>query len=244
MHLTQDEVRHVAELAKLLALDAPPRTTTTYDLRGTLDAAAGSYELESAIRTGVANRAEIRGLQTRVSAEAERVRVEGAGLKPEISLFGGYDFLSSQFEGPGDYTNGAVAGLTAEWRLFDFGATKARQEQARARRRQAELDVEDTRRQVELDVRKAWSRYQEARELIASQQKNIEAAEESVRQARVRVGAGTSTQLEVLDAQTALTQARTNDLQARADLKQAITDLRRAMGVLAPVEIASPVTGK
>jgi outer membrane protein TolC len=112
--------------------------------------------------------------------------------------------------------------------------------QAQARTRQAELELEDTRRLIELDVRKAWSKNLEARELIESQQQNVDVALESLRQARVRFQAGGSTQLDVLSSQTALTEARTNELQARADLCQSESELRRAMGVLAPVGVAKP----
>ncbi len=79
----------------------------------------------------------------------------------------------------------------------------------------------------------------EARELIESQQQNVDVALESLRQARVRFEAGGSTQLDVLSSQTALTEARTNELQARADLCQSESELRRAMGVLAPVGMAT-----
>ena len=125
-----------------------------------------------------------------------------------------------------------------EWKIFDFGATRGRVAQAQARIRQAELELEDTRRLIELDVRKAWSKNLEARELIESQQQNVDVALESLRQARVRFEAGGSTQLDVLSSQTALTEARTNELQARADLCQSESELRRAMGVLAPVGMA------
>jgi len=225
----------IAELARLVAIEAQAGAGLPFGVTGELTATAAGYELSAALHTARAQRSELDALEIRVAAARQQISVEAAGLKPEVSVFGGYDFLSEQFRGPSHATNGAIVGLQAEWKVFDFGATRGRMDQARAKARQIELDLEDARRQIELDVRKAWSRYLEARELIDSQQQNIEVALESLRQARVRFDAGGSTQLDVLAAQTALTEARTNELEARADLKQSLSDLRRAMGVLAPV---------
>jgi outer membrane protein len=225
----------IAELARLVAIEAQAGAGLPFGVTGELTATAAGYDLAAALATARAQRSELDALEIRVAAARQQISVEAAGLKPEVSVFGGYDFLSEQFRGPSHATNGAIVGLQAEWKVFDFGATRGRMDQARAKARQIELDLEDARRQIELDVRKAWSRYLEARELIDSQQQNIEVALESLRQAGVRFDAGGSTQLDVLAAQTALTEARTNELEARADLKQSLSDLRRAMGVLAPV---------
>jgi outer membrane protein len=225
----------IAELARLIAIEAKAGPGLPFEVTGDLAASGGAYTLTAALNTALIQRSELDALEIRVAAARQQISVEAAGLKPEVSVFGGYDFLSEQFRGPSHATNGAIIGLQAEWKVFDFGATRGRMDQARAKARQVELDLEDTRRQIELEVRKAWSRYLEAKELIESQQQNVEVAVESLRQARVRFDAGGSTQLDVLASQTALTEARTNELEARADLKQSLSELRRAMGVLAPV---------
>jgi len=225
----------IAELARLVAIEVRAGAGLPFGVTGELAATAAGYDLVGALQSALAQRSELDVLEIRVAAARQQISVEAAGLKPEVSIFGGYDFLSERFRGPSHATNGAIVGLQAEWKVFDFGATRGRMEQARAKARQIELDREDTRRQIELEVRKAWSRYLEAKELIDSQQQNVEVALESLRQARVRFDVGGSTQLDVLASQTALTEARTNELEARADLKQSLSDLRRAMGVLAPI---------
>jgi len=226
----------LAELARLTALGTGSESGPDLEVVGDLVAPATGHDLASALRTARERRSELGVLSIRVEAARQQIAVEASGLKPEVSVFGGYDFLSEQFRGPSHATQGAVIGLQAEWKIFDFGETRGRMEQARAKVRQAELELDDTGRQIELDVRKAWSKYLEARELIESQQQNVEVAVESLRQARVRFDAGGSTQLDVLSSQTALTEARTNELEARADLRQSLSDLRRAMGVMVVVD--------
>ena len=69
---------------------------------------------------------------------------------------------------------------------------------------------------------------------MESQKKVVEQAEEALRLARARADAGTGTQLDVLSAQTALTEARTTDVRARRDYAVAVARLERAIGAVSP----------
>ena len=80
--------------------------------------------------------------------------------------------------------------------------------------------------------RTAFSSFREARETLRSQEKVVEQGEEALRLARARSEAGTATQLDVLGAQTALTQARTTQVQAQRDYAVAKARLQRAIGEL------------
>ena len=99
----------------------------------------------------------------------------------------------------------------------------------------AELDYADTRRGIELEVRQAYSDYLQALELLEAQKKTVEQAEESLRLAEARFRAGTGTQLDVLSAQTALTDARSNEIQALYDYNVAVATLERVTGNTARV---------
>ena len=66
---------------------------------------------------------------------------------------------------------------------------------------------------------------------IVGQEKVVEQAEEALRLARARSEAGTGTQLDVLSAQTALTEARTTQVQALRDYSVARARLERAIGM-------------
>jgi outer membrane protein TolC len=79
-------------------------------------------------------------------------------------------------------------------------------------------------------VRTAYSNFIEAREVLESQQSVQEEAQEALRLAEARMAAGSGTQLDVLDAQTSLTQARTTQVQALHDYAVARARLQRAMG--------------
>ena len=85
-------------------------------------------------------------------------------------------------------------------------------------------------RQVELQVRTAYSDFVGAREVLDSQKTVQAEAEEALREAEARAAAGTGTQLDVLDAQTSLTQARTTQVQALHDYAAARARFERAIG--------------
>jgi len=79
-------------------------------------------------------------------------------------------------------------------------------------------------------VRTAYSDFIQTRETLESQEKVQEEAEEALREAKARLDAGTGTQLDVLNAQTQLTQARTTQIQAQHDYVADRARLERAMG--------------
>jgi len=95
----------------------------------------------------------------------------------------------------------------------------------------------DQGRQIELQVRTAYSDFIQARETLDSQLKVQEEAEEALREAKQRAEAGTGTQLDVLDVETSLTQARTTQIQALHDYATARARFERAVGSdLVPVK--------
>jgi outer membrane protein TolC len=106
--------------------------------------------------------------------------------------------------------------------------------QARAQYELAGIELDDAGRRIELEVRTAYSTFTEANEVLKSQEKVQEQAEEALRLAAARSEAGTGTQLDVLSAQTALTEARTTLVQAQYELSVARARLERAIGLNLP----------
>jgi len=102
--------------------------------------------------------------------------------------------------------------------------------QAKAAHAKADVQLSDEMRQIELDVRTAYSDLIQAKETLESQEKVQEEAEEALREANARSAAGTGTQLDVLNAETALTQARTTQVQAEHDYSTALARFQRATG--------------
>jgi outer membrane protein len=203
------------------------------NLTDTLDAAPYQVDLPAAIQQALARRTEL--VAARKTAELQRLNVVNAkaGYKPTVQVFAGYNWYNAQFTQPVELDHdihGWNAGGQLSWDIFDGMLTRGKVVQAKALYEKSRTDVDDKGRQIELEVRTAYSDFIEAREVLESQQKVQEQADEALREARARADAGTSTQLDVLDAETSLTQARTTQIQALHDYAVARARLERAIG--------------
>ncbi len=219
-------------LANLLG-ESIPRGTDELPLALTdkLEASPWNVDLSAAVAQALEHRTELEALRKAETLRAENVTSAKSGYKPSVQIFAGYGAKSSQFSG--DLTeelHGWEAGAQLSWNVFDGFLTKGRVLEAEGLRRQTEEELAEAARGVELEVRTAYSSFIEAREVLRSQEKVQESAEEALRLATVRAGAGTATQLDVLNAQTALTEARSTQVQALHDYAVARARLERAVG--------------
>jgi len=200
-------------------------------LSDTLQASPLDVDLPAALARAVEKRPELAALRKVESLRREDVVQAKAGFKPSAQIFGGYQWQNPPYEkNLGADLYGWVAGAQISWNIFDFGLTRGKIMESQAHYERARLDVDETRRQIELEVRTAYSNFIEAREVLESQKAVQEEAEEALRLAEARMAAGSSTQLDVLNAQTALTQARTTQAQALHDYSVARARFQRAVG--------------
>jgi len=161
-----------------------------------------------------------------------------SGYKPTVQLFAGYNWMNNEISTDlGNELAGWNAGAQLNWAMFDGLLTHGKVIQANAQFAHAKTDLADQSRQIELAVRTAYSDFIEAKEVLESQTKVQEEADEALREAKARADAGTGTQLDVLDAENSLTQARTTQIQALHDYATARAKMERAIGAdLAPAK--------
>jgi len=221
-------------LVKLLALEDRDSRNEFTSLRfiGELSCEPRACALTNALAQALSCRPELGQARQQIQLAQENLRAVSANDKPQISLFANYGVRDTTFGNEMDDTiQGWAVGARASWALFDGLQTHGKQIQSRAQLAQAEVDFADARRGVELEVRQAYSDYRQAIELLDAQKKTVEQATESLRLAEARFRAGAGTQLEVLSAQTALTEARSNEIQSQYEYNVALAALDRATGV-------------
>src|SRR5262249_27728118 len=102
--------------------------------------------------------------------------------------------------------------------------------QQRALLFEAKNTYDDDVRQVELEIQQAYSNLEQNRELIQSQEKNVELADEALRLAKARLDAGAGTQLDVLNATVQLLTAQSTRLQALFGYNSSLAEFDRATG--------------
>jgi outer membrane protein len=222
----------VEELRRALGfVTTKPTATKTPEFLGSLEFKAEDYDLVSALSTAREQRPDLQRLRKLESAAEEGITISRAGYYPRLSLYGSYEWLQSPFGSSRPSLDGWVVGLQSQWNIFDGRATKGRVFQSKSQLEQTKLALAGAQLAVDIDVRRAISQLQEATELAEASKKVVEQAEESVRLADARFAAGTATQLDVLQAQTALTTARLNQLQAYYNHTIATASVRLAMGL-------------
>ena len=148
-------------------------------------------------------------------------------------LFAGYNWFNAQFTPPVEIDhdiNGWNAGAQVSWDIFDGMLTHGKVVQANALYEKSKTAVDEEARNIELEVRTTYSDFLEAQEVLESQKTVQAEAEESLREANARADAGTGTQLDVLDAENSLTQARSTQVQALHDYDAARARFERAIG--------------
>jgi outer membrane protein len=202
-------------------------------LAGKLQADPVALDLPKALATALELRPELAAQRKEIELRRENVKTAKAGSKPSLDAFLGYGGRNSSLSSDlSKDVSGWFAGAQISWDVFDGQLTKGKVAEASALADRSEEALRDQTRQVTLEVRTAWSNVSEAREVLDSQQKTVEQAEEALRLARARADAGTGTQLEILDAETALTEARSIQAQALRDYSVARTRLEKAAGIL------------
>jgi len=204
-------------------------------LSDTLDVPKLEIDVPTAVARAIERRPELTALRAGEALRHEGVINAKAGYLPRLQGYVGYGARKSNFSPDlGDEVHGWEAGVLATWNVFDGELTRGKVAESHALLEKAEIETQEVARQIELEVRTAYSTLVEAWEVLASQEKVLEQGEEAHRLARARAEAGTGTQLDVLGAQTALTDARTTQIRAKRDYAVARARLERAIGAYVP----------
>lgn len=188
--------------------------------------------LASLTDSALANRPEMRQAEYVAQIAKKAIGVARADYFPELEAVSNYGWSaqSDEFTLSDNTVQSWSAGLNLKIPIFKGGATKGRVRASRADYQQALLAEKETWDAVKLEVEEAYDQLIQAKKSLEIQGVTIAQAEEGLSIANLRYESGIGTQLEVLSAQTALTQAR-NSLalakfmfrQARAQLKKATT---------------------
>ncbi|HEY3347416.1 MAG TPA: TolC family protein [Nitrospirota bacterium] len=192
----------------------------------------GMPEFQAALsdlqREALENRPDLARITSEEKGAASAVRLAKTDYLPNINLVGRYDIDDRSFlRGSGDsYT---VMG-TLNWKIFDGLQTASSVREARARQSSARHMLEGMRDAVALEVLQNYNGVQEARQRVGTAAASVAEAEEGLRVLKLRFENGMARTQEVLDAEAALTRARTSRAQALYDYNIALAGLKLAVG--------------
>ncbi|MCK9543099.1 MAG: TolC family outer membrane protein, partial [Novosphingobium sp.] len=192
---------------------------------------------EEAVAVALAGNPDLLAARERSKAAGYDVKVAGSGRLPRVSVFTGGNY-SDYFDTLGGTSSNAFSqqektaqvGVSASIPLFQGGLPAAQRRQAQAREGAAleqEIGVE---RDVIAQTRAAFSSWQAANELIASNRTAVEAATLGLEGVRAENSVGNRTILDILDAERELLQAQVQLVTARRNAYVAGFTLLAAMG--------------
>jgi outer membrane protein len=151
------------------------------------------------------------------AAEAAKkgIEIERSGYFPSVGAQAGFDFSNSGQDSGVIRSEGAFVGLTLNVPIYQGGAVASRTRQAGYQFRAAQDRLDQTRRQVDQQVKDAFRGIQSSIEDVKARQAAVVSARSSLESTQAGLEVGTRTQVDVLNAQRNLFEAEFQYLSSR-----------------------------
>lgn len=199
-----------------------------------LDPEVGSVEVpaatwEDAFAGALQRRHDVRASEAQLRAAESGIGGARGGYWPELALAGRYSLNDDKIFGSNGESYALMA--IAKWNVLDWGQTRAEVGGAKARYAVAEQARRVHLQSVEMEVRQAWLQASEAEARLGVATGAAGQAERALSIVEDRFEQGVVRVADVLDAETALDDARVRELNARFDLQRARRSLAFAAGL-------------
>ncbi len=218
-----------SQLAALL-----DRHDTAFELTASPDLSAeqkGSFQ--ELLKKALSERPEVASQKLNEQITA-RVRSDAwAQFWPTVNLTGAARTNNNDLFPGQDRVTWAIT-LAASLPLYDGGFRYAQLKDAASQERQATAQARSTAIRIEDELRRALLDLETARVLRDTSAQSLKVAEENERLARAQFEAGTSTQIEVSDAEASLYQAEAAALQQKLAVQLSALRLAKAVGAFEP----------
>ena len=203
--------------------------TTELKVKGELSYSKFEQDLAVCVDLALRQRPEIFQYTDAAKSAQEGITVAKSGYLPSISATYTNGWYNTNFPGGNNY-NWTVY-LTTNWTFLDSGLTAGNVKKAVETYHKAQEQLRQTVDSVQLDVRSTYLSLKSAEQSIQTSSAAVGLAEEDYAIKVIRYQAGVGTNLDVLDAQVALTTAKNNYLKAMYEYNNNRSKLDKAMGV-------------
>ena len=203
--------------------------TTELKVKGDLSYSKFEQDLAVCVDLALRQRPEIFQYTDAAKSAQEGITVAKSGYLPSVSATYTNGWYNTNFPGGNNY-NWTVY-LTTNWTFLDSGLTAGNVKKAVETYHKAQEQLRQTVDSVQLDVRSTYLSLKSAEQSIQTSSAAVGLAEEDYAIKVIRYQAGVGTNLDVLDAQVALTTAKNNYLKAMYDYNNYRSKLDKSMGV-------------
>jgi outer membrane protein len=209
------------------------RLTTEVDLTTTVFHTPDQFDaLDVLIEKANGNRPDVKGMESRVEASDAAITVAQSGWWPQISLQANY--LNARpnariFPSRDQFTDTWDIGVNVSLDIWNWGTTAHQTAEAKAQYQQTADLLGSMKDRIALEVTQNYLALQQAKEKIDVARQSINQAEENYRITNDKFKEGLALTTDLLDADVALTQAKTNYTQALVDYEVAEARLRKSI---------------
>lgn len=229
--ITRKNAESLAEANLKSTLNLPQETPVEID--ESIDFTPSEFMMDEEVQYMFGHRSSLLASANRVEAAEANLSAVEKGRYPTLGASFGYSWGDREFPSDGavfkrDYV--WSLGVFLDWNVFDRFQTKASIQDARARRRITEYDLQQSKIDAVLDLKQIMLNLDQATQRLSLAEQTVEAAQENQRLAeeRYRVGAGTI--LETIQSNSSLVSAQAQLIDARVDYLINRADLQRATG--------------
>lgn len=232
-HENDREIRR-ARLAALLDLSAESGEYT-----GDLSLPRFDRTLEDCLKKAMQHRPDLLMARNSVDIAYKDLGIVRSSFWPQLSAVAGWSTTGSHLDAAGsrytskDYSYGEV-GLSIDWTLFSSGRRIHLTRQAERQVASLEAAVRSAINDCAYTVRSCLLSAQDAFRSVQVARRAVASARESYEDARMRYEVQSGSYLELLTAQSALSDAELAEISSRADCLLALAQLYKAMGELHP----------
>ena len=189
-------------------------------------------EVEASLEQALTERQEWKALESQLKAAGYEKKAAQASRLPSLRFDGDFTYVGTSTNTTLPTYNYAA---TVSLPLFTGGRIHAEVVRADLEIRKLEQQQEDLRNQIALDVKTALLNLNSARNEVQVANLGVQLSKEEVDQARDRFKAGVANNIEVIQAQDALSRANDNQIAALYRFNQARADLARSIGQMEKV---------
>ena len=179
------------------------------------------------------NRNELKSLDLASKIYKKKERIVLADLLPTVAFSANYFVTNPNlFNGfKNDFAGMFNLGVIVRVPITGWWEGSYKRNAARAETRIRQLEWEDAREKIELQVNQSVYKVNEASKKLAASNRNMENAEENLRSANLGFEEGVIPALNLMAAQTAWFSARSTLIDAQIDMKLTQVYLNKALGV-------------
>ncbi|PIQ23902.1 hypothetical protein COW36_11530 [bacterium (Candidatus Blackallbacteria) CG17_big_fil_post_rev_8_21_14_2_50_48_46] len=184
------------------------------------------------LQLALGNRSEVKQLALQKEMSELNATIQGRSIWPTVSAQVVYSLQDNQVIG-GNTNNVQNMNYTLNmnWPIFDGLAANAKAQRAQESATQAQINLDQLRQRVLVEVKQAYLDIQEARERMLMAKAGVQVAQENLRVAQVSYREGVGISMDVINAQITMLQAKNSLITARFDLNTRLAKLYQSLGL-------------